>query len=175
MTTAVRRFNAAQGQAQEGLALQRRAFEDSGVDVNLTAQEALPAVARALLSITDTARRSSDEIALFGRSGEELNPVLAEWARGTETIIADLKEQNRLLDPETAEAAENARIAMGKAWDSLVTEAQPAITGTLNLLAEMVGAFGQTLSGGGEVSQGHRLQCRGIWPEGQPSGRRSQR
>ena len=69
--TALKQFNAAQGAALSGTGNQAKAFNDLGVSAKIPAEQALPAVARALLSITDTARRSRDEVDLFGRSGEE--------------------------------------------------------------------------------------------------------
>lgn len=109
---ALKRFNAAQGKAQEGSIAQAAAFRELGVDARLPAEEALPAVASALLAMSDTAERARIETLLFGKSGQELNPVLEQWAEGVDGLTRKLNDLGVMLDPEITAKAEAAKKEM---------------------------------------------------------------
>lgn len=141
--TALKRFNAAQGAALSGTGNQAKAFNDLHVSAQLPAQQSLPAVAAALLSITDVARRSRDEVALFGRSGEELNPALEQWAEGTDTLTAKLSALGLMLDDKTVKAAHDAKVEMDTAWGQVDVAWAPAVVKFTSALADLVGWLGK--------------------------------
>lgn len=139
--TAIRRFNAAQGAAQEGSKTQAEAFRELGVDANLSAQDAIPAVARALLNMTDAAKRARIEQELFGRAGQELNPALREWATGTDELTAKLSAMGVILDEKTTKGAHEADLALTKAFDQFKVAYTPAVVSLTTALTEAITAW----------------------------------
>ena len=142
---ALRKFNASQGAALSGTGDQAKAFNDLGVSAKLPADEALPAVARSLLSIEDAARRSRDEVALFGRSGEELNPALEQWAQGTDVVLQKLKDLGLYLDPQLLQAAHEAKVEMDTAWGQVDVKWAPAIVKLTQVIGGLASAYASML------------------------------
>jgi hypothetical protein len=121
--TALRRFNNSQGQAQSETGAQAEAFRKLNVNAFLPAEQALPAVARALLAITNASERARLETILFGRSGQDVNVALEQWARGTADLSRELKAQGLIIDPETTEKMHNLEVQGTLTWDRLKTKA----------------------------------------------------
>lgn len=96
---ALKKFNASQGQAQQQTGAQAEAFRQLGINAFDPAEKTLPAVAAALLKISNTAERARLETALFGRSGQELNPALEQWARGVDVLSQEMRAQGLIIDP----------------------------------------------------------------------------
>lgn len=125
---AIRRFVAALGQAQEKSGTQREAFDQLQVSWHLAAQEALPAVARALLNMDDAAKRAAISRELFARGGQEMIPALKEWAKGTDELTSELSDMGTILDPKVTKAAKDSELGLTKVWDKLKTDLTPAAT-----------------------------------------------
>lgn len=134
----IKRFNTAQGDALAGLKLQAEAFRDLGVDASLPANEALPAIARALLATSDAAERARIETVLFGRSGQELNPALREWAQGADTLAQRNIDLGVALDPGVAEAAKKAETQLGIINDRLSSQLTPTFVAVKSLIADVI-------------------------------------
>lgn len=150
--TAIRKFNASQGAAQQGVKAQADAFKQLGVDAALPAEEALPAVARALLNMQDAALKSRLEVQLFGKAGEELNPALEQWAQGTDALTKKLSDLGVILDEKTVKAAHDSEIALTllelqikTEFTPIVVEAGTALVGTTEKLQEFDGWLVKTL------------------------------
>ena len=141
--TAIRKFVDSQGKALTGTGNQAKAFNDLGVSAKLPAEEALPAVAAALLSIEDPARRARDEVDLFGRSGQELNPALEQWAQGVGKLNDKLDDLGIKLDDQTVKAAHDAKIAMDTLWEQAEDAWAPTIVALTGLVAELVKKLGE--------------------------------
>ncbi len=135
---AIRRFTTALGLAQEGMGVQAKAFVELGVSAHQTGDVALPQVAQALLAVKDDGERARLATELFGKSGAELIPLLKEWAQGTDNLTAKYSALGRLLDPETAKAAEAADIKLEGAWEHLKVAAAGPIATATNALASLV-------------------------------------
>jgi hypothetical protein len=125
--TAIRKFVASQGTALTGTGNQAKAFNDLGVSAKLPAEDALPAVARALLAIADPARRARDEVALFGKSGEELNPLLETWAEGVSALTAKMSALGLIQSNDVVKGAHDAQSEMTKSWDQIKTAVSPVV------------------------------------------------
>lgn len=135
--TALRKFNVSQGEAQTGVGAAAKAFNDLGVNAKLPAEQAIPALARALLSISDQARRSRDEVAIFGRAGEEMNPALEKWALGVQALTDDLRANGHLQSEDIVKGAHEAKVAMDEAWDKVDVAWAPAVVSLTSLLADL--------------------------------------
>jgi hypothetical protein len=135
---ALRKFNAVQGAALEGTNAQSKAFRELGVDASLPAEEAIPAVARALLDLQNEAEKARLETELFGKSGEELNPVLEQWARGTGDLKKQLSDLGVILDPTVTKAAEETEGKFTEFFDRMKTQWTPAAVALSGALADIL-------------------------------------
>lgn len=100
------RFTTAIGRAQAGSRQTEVALADLGIKTktlaSLTPDQKLLLVAQRLASIPDPARRASDEMALFSRSGIEMDQVLVRIGQeGFGPFVAHLKELGLFLDDQT--------------------------------------------------------------------------
>lgn len=99
MDRALQKLTRTIGEAGHGSGKGAKAFRELGIDVrdasgNLkSAGVIFPEVARALESIPNPADRARLQVELFGKAGQQLNPLLNEGAGG----IAKLREEARSL------------------------------------------------------------------------------
>lgn len=126
---ALLKFNKAQGEAQIGSKAQAEAFLELGVSANIPAQQALPAVAKALIGLDDAAERARLETVLFGRSGEEIQPALEQWALGTDTLIQKQKQLGEVIDDQSIAKAHQADVAWTQFTERLSATFTPAVVG----------------------------------------------
>lgn len=111
--TAIRRFTRSLGEAAEGAGPARKALQDLGFtagDLAGGTQAFLPKVVTALLDIEDASRRARLETALFGRSGQEVEPVLQRWSAGTQELIDHFKALGVIIDEAAIDRIEKAQI-----------------------------------------------------------------
>jgi hypothetical protein len=146
---ALRRFNNSQGAAQAETGAQAEAFRKLGVNAFIPAEEALPAVAKALLNIQNTSERARMEMILFGRSGQEVNVALAQWARGTDELNKELSEQGLIIDPKTTEAMHHLEVQGTLTWDKIKVAAAGALVAQAETMKFMIGtlSFGAKFGG----------------------------
>jgi len=140
--TALKRFMANAGAAQQGNEVIRKAFRDLGIDANTVGAKDLPAVSRALLALGNDSRAAKDEVLIFSRSGEELNPVLTQWGRGTADLNKELNDLGVLYSPKATEEAERTELALKKAGDTIDVLVQPAMLGLDRTLLKIAASFG---------------------------------
>lgn len=88
------------------------------------------------------ARQSRLEVALFGKSGEEIRPALEQWSQGTDDLIKKLSDLGLMLDPGVAESAERSRQALAQAGDTLETAVTPAFVDLSHALVGLAYGFG---------------------------------
>lgn len=136
--TSIRKFVDNLGKAEEGSKAQADALKQLGVSAHAPADVALPLVAQGLLNISDASERAVLEVALFGKSGEEMNPALKQWAQGTDTLTAKLKEMGLILDPEVTKAAHEAEVKLDTAFDRFQVAYTPAVVSLTNALSGLL-------------------------------------
>jgi hypothetical protein len=139
----LRKFNNSLGAAQEGTTAQAKAFRELGVNASLPAQDALPAIARALLDMTDKAEKARLETVLFGRAGQELNPALEQWAQGTDDLKGKLSDLGTILSPEVTKAAEDAHIKLDTAFKQFQTSYTPAVISLTDAFTDLLTMMGK--------------------------------
>jgi hypothetical protein len=97
MTTAIAKFNVAIGEAAQGGKKQIDALKELGVymlDANgqqRSQSDLMQEAATRLLAMTDVTKRATIEVALFGKTGQQINPVLQELSKGVGTLQDQFK------------------------------------------------------------------------------------
>jgi hypothetical protein len=89
-----------------------------GKDGNTDLAATLLTVADAYANTTDPARRAALVTAAFGRSGQELIPILERGSEGIRRLYADAEQTGQILDDEDLDRAEDFRLAMDDLQDA---------------------------------------------------------
>jgi hypothetical protein len=117
------------GDAKAGSDKALTAFDLIGVSQkeikNLTPEEALKRTAEALGKIEDPARRAHIEVALFGKSGQEMDPLLRQGAAGVEEAQKRVKELGLTLSEGQADKLHelsNEGKALGESFDASLSK-----------------------------------------------------
>lgn len=136
--------------AQTGSGPAAQAIEDLGIALSdvlaLPADEQFQVIVERLGQLTDPTQRSRDAMVLFGRSWQDLIPLMADGGRGLQEAMARADEYGRHLTPGAIQASKELTEAtreLGLAWDNLVTRSAPvikAITEIVRGLRDMVDA-----------------------------------
>lgn len=110
ITTSITKFNTAIGQAAQGSKLQIDTLNDLKVKI-LDANGALrpqgdilQEVATKLLALPPGAKRAADETVLFGKAGQQLNPVLGALSQSTDSLVEKYTKLGLIIDQETITA-----------------------------------------------------------------------
>lgn len=155
---AITRLNRSIGEAQDGTKAQAEAFEALGISMadleGLNVDERFRLVSDALSKVTDesTAARLGNDI--FGRSFEELRPLIAGGAAGLEEFQKQAEATGQVLSQDQVNAAAAANDEMQKLQNTVgalgtqfAVELAPAITEALKALAENLPAIIDTVRG----------------------------
>ena len=108
------------GQAAQGAKAPKAAFDELGISIRdtnghlLTAGNAMPLIAGALAKIPDPAQRAALEVALFGKSGQALDPLMTQGAEGVNKLRSAAHELGIVLDDEVIANADDAADSIGK-------------------------------------------------------------
>src|ERR1051326_3857655 len=114
---AIRRFTRSIGDATEKVGPARQAFQQlhlTAKDLAGGTESALPKAAQALLDIKDKSERARLEIALFSRSGQQVEQVLQKWA--DPELAQHMKDMGLTIDEAFIERAHKAEIAWDTFW-----------------------------------------------------------
>jgi hypothetical protein len=129
--------------AGDGLATYTREFERLGLNVDdllkMGVEDQFWTVALAIANLDDATLRTNAAVELFGRSGTDLLPILADGASGVQELRQRYAELGYQWSGETAAAAEQFRdafedinVAMDGVKLTLVEELGPEITRLIN-------------------------------------------
>ncbi|MBS0364902.1 MAG: hypothetical protein JSR67_03650 [Proteobacteria bacterium] len=121
---AIEKFTVQVGKAEIGSKQSGAALSDLGIRVRdlaaLPADQKLTAVARALAQIHDPARRARDEVALFGKTGIELDQALVKVGQeGLAPFIQHLKDLGIYLDDASIKSLKGAQEGMRQLGDTV--------------------------------------------------------
>lgn len=137
----IQRFTRSIGDASTAVGPARTAFYNLGItagDLAGGAESALPKVAAALLAINDPAVRAATEIALFGKSGQQIEPALRKFAQS----IGDLKDQARaaglVFDQDLADKAQAASAKIDDATQRLKVSAAPNVIRLTDAISDLI-------------------------------------
>lgn len=164
MDTAVAHLTRTIGDAAEGSKTAIEAFNKLGVGV-LDSQgkvrstaDVMRDVAARLADIPDPAIRATTEVALFGRAGQQLDPLLRQGASGMDTATASMNQFVGSISGDTIEKFDemNRNIdEMKLHLHNLAVEALGATSAIINFFA----------TGGGHLAPGTQRPVPGETPE----------
>lgn len=138
--TALSRLEVAAGKAEQGAKGPSAAFRSLGIDVLdangklKSVEQLLPQIADKFKAMPDGPREAAVAVALFGREGRKMLPLLNEGADGMEKLRAEAKRLGLSIGTETAAAAgvfnDNLDRMLGNVSglaNSIMAEALPAM------------------------------------------------
>jgi hypothetical protein len=123
MDTATRRMSQAIVQANEGMATYARAFDRIGLSVSdlmgLKPEDQFWTIAYALAGVEDQAIKAATAQDIFGRSGTQLLPLLAEGADGIQKLRDEAHKLGIVFSQEAADKAAELNDAFTRLGDSI--------------------------------------------------------
>lgn len=143
---AIQRFSKSVSEAAVGTGPAAKALVEMGISASQSKEQILQQVS-AFLEHTDAVTRDRYATELFGRSGAEMIPLFSQWAQGADALTNKFQAMGRILDPETAEAAEKADEKLHSAWEHFKVEAAPAVVFLTEKLADLVDMLGRVRVG----------------------------
>lgn len=139
------------GEAVNGTKAQVEAFKKLGISVKdakgnvIDAGTAIPLIAEALKAVQSPAERAAVLVDLFGKTGQKLEPLLSEGAKGVNDFREAAHDMGIVLTPEMIERADKAVDKFGSLKTVLnmkiamvVAENSDAILELANAMAELI-------------------------------------
>lgn len=151
------------GEAAAGSKSQAKAFADLGIAVTdtngrvKTASELMPAVADGLARIQDPARRAAIEVDLFGRAGQNLDPLLSQGSRAIKEMEDRAAGLGIILSDDLAKGADDAADKMAELKMILEARIASAVAENANSIYTLVDALANLVSWAGKAAQAWRL------------------
>lgn len=157
MEKGLQKLTVALGKAQLGSRAEGEAFkalsEVIGKDIVGSARnagDALPLIAEAMSRIQDPTKRAAAEVAIFGRTGQKLDPLLTQGAAGMKRYEAAAKSLGIVISTELSDKADKAsdRIAelnmqLEANISRVVADNADAIMGLVNALISLIAFAGK--------------------------------
>ena len=107
--------------AGRGLSTAKEAFADLGVGAaqmeRLTPEQQFKLLAERISRIEDPTRKAAIAMTIFGRSGTQLLPLMADGARGIELLQAEARSLGLTMATKDAEAAEIFGDTLDRLWN----------------------------------------------------------
>lgn len=127
------------GQARQGLAAQKKAFDDLGLSTDTLAKQdaskTFIEILSALAKLPTAADRAATATDIFGRAGLKLLPLASEGAKGIRSLVAEAKELGLTFTNKAAKGVEDANDEITRAKATFIglartitTALAPAIT-----------------------------------------------
>jgi len=151
LETGLKRMSSTILDAEDGLSTAVRAFDRLGVSVDdlkgMGPEEQFWTIANAIAGIEDPTLKAALAVDIFGRSGTDMLPMLAEGSEGIDAMRQEAHDLNLVFDEESAKAAEafednKTRLvgALTGLGNAIATEVMPDIEKLVNKLTEAVKA-----------------------------------
>ena len=143
--------------ASQGGKAAAKAFERLGVDINalkqLSPEDQFLALSDALAQVHDPGERAALAMAVFGRAGTALLPMLEDGAGGIRALMQQAEQLGIVMDQETANSAARLNDSIGELMTALkavkVTvgaAVAPAMAGLSSSIAILVGQVSRYIS-----------------------------
>jgi hypothetical protein len=143
--------------AAQGGKAAAKAFERLGVDVNelrqMSPEDQFLALSDALAGVQDPGERAALAMAVFGRAGAALLPMLEDGAGGIRALMKQAEQLGIVMDQETADSAARLNDSIGELMTALkaVTltvgaAVAPAMSGLASSVALIVGQVSKYIS-----------------------------
>ncbi len=138
------------GTDQESAAF-KAALEGLGISLKdlqqLSPQEQFDTISQAIAGVVDPSQRAGLAMAVFGRSGTALLPMLAEGADGIARLKQEAHEFGYVMDQETAKAGSDFNDNLDRLKGSVGGLAEQIVAGMLPGLNRFVRAMAEVVSG----------------------------
>lgn len=114
MDKALQKLTRSMGEAEAGGKKQTTAFDALGISLRdatgqmKTADQILPDIAGALEKVTSPAERARYEVALFGKSGQDLEPLLGQGEQAIESFLQKARDAGIIISKDLADKADSA-------------------------------------------------------------------
>lgn len=149
----LQKLNAKLGESSLGSKASAQAFIALGLSAEQLAgmgtTEAFTAIAEKIAGIQNPAQQAAAAMSIFGKSGQELLPLLKQGADGIGALEARAKELGLTLN--------DADVAKVKAANDAIDELKAAFTGVFNIIAvqvaPIVGEFAKQITNSGYLGQ----------------------
>lgn len=149
MEAGLRKLTVSLGQASLGAKAQGEAFAALGISVRdstghvKTAGQVLPEIANSLERIKDPAQRAAAEVALFGRAGQKLDPILSQGADNIDAYAKRAEELGLVLSDELVGAADEAADRMAELTTQMKVSFAGVVAENANSILALANALGQ--------------------------------
>lgn len=120
MDKALQKLTRTVGEAAKGSGSGAKAFKELGINIRdangnmKTAGQLIPEIAGALQKVPSEAEKARLQVALFGRAGQQLGPMLAEGAKGINNMRNAAREMGLVLDEKMIANADEAADKLNK-------------------------------------------------------------
>lgn len=145
------------GAAADGSKKQAAAFRELGVAVQdsggklFTAGEVIPRLADSLSKIEDPAKRARLEVALFGKTGQQLDTLLTEGAKGIEAMSNEADRLGLILGDDLIKKADDAADRLSVLSKVLEVELASTVAENADGILVFANAFLALVSGIGDA------------------------
>ena len=135
------------GEAANGTKAQAQAFEALGISVKTANGEMIPTgdlipmIADAMQKIENPAQRAAILMDLFGKSGQKLEPLLADGARGIEEFKRRARELGMVLDQNLIRQADEAADRVAELKQQLQVNFSGAVANNANAILGLANAI----------------------------------
>lgn len=157
---ALQKFFVGLGQAAEGTGPALKAYQDLGINVGQLAantDDAAAVVATALLKMDNQYERDAAIREIFGRSGQDVNAMLAQLALGFNANRAAAQSAGEFIGKDLVKASLDASIAFDKQKTVLNTELTPAVTNIASHISDVIKVWHELETDSGGVASAIRL------------------
>lgn len=141
------------GKAATGNAAAQKAFDSLGISVKdaegnvKSAGTIMPEIADAIAKIPDPARRAAAEVALFGKSGQALDTLLAGGAAKMNELTNAAKELGIVLSPEQIQKADDAADKFAALQQVLSARIAGVVADNSDAILSFVEGLGNAIAG----------------------------
>lgn len=124
-----------------------KAFADLGVDIRDSnghvkdAGELIPLVAEALSKLPDAASRAASEVALFGKTGQQLDPLLSLGAKGVKGLTDAAQQLGIVLSDDLIHKADDASDKLSALEQVLKAKVSVEVAENATSILELVNAL----------------------------------
>jgi len=135
------------GQAADGSKKQATAFRELGVSITdakgriLGPVEVLPRLAEAFAQIKSPATRARLETELFGKAGQQLDPLLTQGADGVAALTKRAEELGLVLGDDLIKSADDASDRLAELQQQLEVEFARAVASSADAILGLANAF----------------------------------
>lgn len=158
MDKALQKFTKSLGDARNGSAEAIKTFKALGFNdadiAKLDAHQALLKTADGIAKVGDRATRASPEVRLFGKAGQQLDPLLSQGSRGMNELARAAEELGIVLSDEqirkadeTADKLTALKTVLSARIAGVVADNSGAILSLASALGTLVSSIGDAING----------------------------